>query len=187
MYMKNEKIFEAIKFAVDAHSGQFRKGTEIPYIIHPLGVAKILIENGCSEEVVITGILHDTVEDTTVTLDDIKKHFGERIVKFVEALSELNKEESWESRKKHTINNLKTAPMEVLLVTCADKLDNLEAIQEDYNRYGETVWSRFNRPKSKQAWYYQSIAEILVSRIQDDLSKSFFTKYQSEAKRVFGS
>jgi len=65
-------IFEAIEFATKAHINHFRKGTKVPYIIHPLQVARILIESDCSDHVVIAGILHDTVEDTPVTLDDIE-------------------------------------------------------------------------------------------------------------------
>ncbi len=72
-------IFQAVEFASTAHSGHFRKGTNVPYIIHPLGVAKILIEHGCSEEIVVAGILHDTVEDTAITLEDIRRSFGERV------------------------------------------------------------------------------------------------------------
>lgn len=184
--MISERVFEAIKFAADAHYGQFRKGTEIPYIIHPLGVAKTLIEHGCSEEIVITGILHDTVEDTSATLVDIEQNFGKQVVQLVEALSELDKSDSWENRKKHTIDYLKTAPIDVLLVACADKLDSIEAIRDDYEKHGEVLWSRFNSPKTKQAWYYQSIADVLVSRIEDNISRSLFTKYQSEVNKVFG-
>ena len=59
----SQRIFQAVEFATKAHSGQFRKGTNVPYLVHPLGVCKILIEAGCSEDVVVAGLLHDTVED----------------------------------------------------------------------------------------------------------------------------
>ena len=72
-------LFEAIEFATKAHSGQYRKTTKVPYIIHPLGVVKILIDYGCREEVVAAGVLHDTVEDTDVTLGEIHSHFGKNI------------------------------------------------------------------------------------------------------------
>jgi (p)ppGpp synthase/HD superfamily hydrolase len=185
--MKSEKVFEAIEFAVKAHRGQFRKGTKLPYILHPLGVAKILIEHECYEEIVIAGILHDTVEDTPVTLDDIKEHFGVRVAGLVEALSEPDKSDSWENRKQHTIDYLKTAPVDVLLIACADKLNNIRAIQEDYAKHGETLWSRFNRPKMKQKWYYQALADVFVSRIESEVSKSLFTDFQSEVDKVFGN
>ena len=93
-------IFKAINYAAKAHSGQHRKGTKIPYIIHPLGVAKILIEYGCADHVVIAGILHDTIEDTTVTFEQIKDIFGSAVADLVEAESEPDKSDTWENRKK---------------------------------------------------------------------------------------
>jgi (p)ppGpp synthase/HD superfamily hydrolase len=73
---KGRRIFEAIEFGARAHAGKYRKGTEVPYIVHPLGVMKILVEHGASEDLVVAGILHDTVEDTYVTLEDIRNSFG---------------------------------------------------------------------------------------------------------------
>ncbi len=102
--MKEEfsRVFHAIEFAAKAHQGQFRKGTKIPYIIHPIGAAQILIEYGCSEEVIIAAILHDTVEDTKVTIQEIEKEFGKEVSKLVEHASELPQEtHSWKERKKH--------------------------------------------------------------------------------------
>lgn len=183
--MKNEQVFKAIEFATQAHHGQFRKGTEIPYILHPLGVAEILIEHECSNEMVVAGILHDTLEDTSVTLDDIQANFGGRVAELVEVLSEPVKSDSWENRKQHTIGYLKSAPIEVLLISCADKLHNIRAIRRDYERYGEALWSRFNRPKAKQQWYYQSLAEVFISRAESDMSKSLFSEFQLEVNKVF--
>ncbi len=185
--MTNNIIFEAIEFAAKAHHGQFRKGTKLPYILHPLGVAKILIERGYLDNVVIAGILHDTIEDTSVTLDDIKEHFGVQVAELVEALSEPDKSDSWKNRKQHTLDYLKTAPIDVLLIACADKLHNIRSIREDYARHGEALWSRFNRPKVKQKWYYQALAEVFVSRIESETSKSLFTEFQLEVTKVFDS
>jgi len=183
--MKNEQVFQAIEFATQAHTGQFRKGTELPYILHPLGVAEILIEYECSEEMVVAGILHDTVEDTPVTLKDINENFGVRVANMVAALSESDKSDSWENRKQHTIDYLKSASIEVLLISCADKLHNIRAIQKDYEKYGEALWSRFNRPKTKQSWYYQALAEVFISRAESDTSKSLFSEFQLEVDKVF--
>jgi (p)ppGpp synthase/HD superfamily hydrolase len=101
-------IFKAIEFATRAHSGQYRKGTKLPYIVHPLGVAKILIECDSPEHLIVAGILHDTVEDTSATLDEIKQTFGWDIADLVEAASEPDKSDTWENRKEHTIQMLKT-------------------------------------------------------------------------------
>jgi len=160
-------VFKAIKFATKAHSGQFRKGTRVPYIVHPLGVGKILIEYNCPEEVVIAGILHDTIEDTSVTIKDIGLHFGKNVERIVEGASEPNRADTWKNRKKHTIEYLKTAPNDVLLVACADKLDNIRAIKEDYEQIGNKLWTRFNRPKKDQKWYYQSLARSFIVSSKD--------------------
>ena len=95
---------DAKNFAIDAHDGQRRKSDKSkPMIIHPINVANILNEYGFDENVVAAGYLHDTVEDTKVTLDDLKNSFGEDIASLVEGASEPDKSLSWEERKKHTI------------------------------------------------------------------------------------
>jgi (p)ppGpp synthase/HD superfamily hydrolase len=184
--MDNGSVFTAVEFAAKAHSGQYRKGTRVPYIIHPLGVAKILIEYGCEDDLVIAGVLHDTVEDTAVTPEDIARHFGERIKELVEQLSEPDKSDSWENRKTHTIEHLKEAPLELLLGACADKLDNLESIEEDVSRIGEAAWARFNRPKEKQRWYYRGLAEVFEQRMEDEVSKALFGRFIHEVEKIFG-
>src|SRR5450631_1910449 len=94
-------IFAALRFAGDAHSGQFRKGTRVPYLIHPLNVAKILLDCGCSDELAVAGLLHDTVEDTAVTLEQIRASFGDAVARLVEFATEPEKLWTWERRKEH--------------------------------------------------------------------------------------
>ena len=110
-------IFKAIGFAVKAHSGQYRKGTKLPYIVHPLGVAKILIEYGCPEQLIVAGILHDAVEDTHVSLHEIKHLFGWDVADLVEAASEPDKSDTWENRKKHTIGMLQSLSLQTNWIT----------------------------------------------------------------------
>jgi (p)ppGpp synthase/HD superfamily hydrolase len=178
-------IFDAIEYAAQAHREHFRKGTSIPYIIHPIGVAKILIEYDCSEEVVIAGLLHDTVEDTAVTLEAIRARFGEHVAGLVEAASEPDKSDTWENRKRHTLESLKTAPMEVLLLSCADKLDNIRSIKEDYERFGESVWKRFRRAKDSQKWYYGELADLFMSRAEGEPGATLFRQFYYEVLQVF--
>ena len=159
-----EKVFKAIDFAQKAHRGQLRKSTQIPYIIHPLGVMEILLRHNCSKDAAIAGILHDTIEDTPVTAEDIEKEFGTKIKYLVMAASEPDKSASWEERKQHTMEFLSSVKdEEVLCVTCADKMHNLLSIVKDYQTIGEKVWDRFNRGKESQKWYYTSLAEIFVA------------------------
>ena len=121
----------AIEVAVKAHQNQVRKGTDIPYITHPLAVGIILAKAGCSDEVIIAGILHDTVEDTSITLDDLRDTFGEKVSMIVKCASEPDKSLKWEERKSHTQDFLKGAPREVKFVALADKLNNIRAIASD--------------------------------------------------------
>ncbi len=181
----SERVFKAIEFATKAHTGQFRKGTKVPYIVHPLGVAKILIEAGCSEDVVVAGILHDTVEDSSTRINDIRREFGEVVARLVEGASEPDKSDTWENRKRHTIDNLETAPLDVVLVSLADKLANIRDIRADYEKLGDDVFLRFNRPKEKQEWYYRAMADVFSKRIVDEPFLSLMLELRFEIVKVF--
>lgn len=179
-------IFKAIQFAAQAHSGQYRKGTQIPYIAHALHVAEILIKIGCPEPVIVAGILHDTVEDTPVTEEAVREAFGEEVARLVASVSEPPKNDvTWEARKEHTLKRLETASWEVLVLSLADKLDNIRSIREEHVRIGDHVWERFRRPKESQQWYYKNLADILSRRLTDEKSLPMVTDYLAEVQCVF--
>lgn len=154
-------IEKAMQFAAVKHDGQYRKESNIPYITHPLGVAMILQQTKVSEEVVAAGILHDTLEDTHTTEEELMEHFGRRVLQLVKAASEPDKSLPWEERKQHTIDSLPLMTSDEISVITADKLHNIRSIQADKNQIGESVWSRFNQEKSEQSWYYMSIVQAL--------------------------
>ncbi|MBB6444527.1 HD domain-containing protein [Bacillus benzoevorans] len=177
-------IDQAIQFAAIAHKGQTRKSTNIPYITHPFAVGMLLQKAKCSEEVIAAGILHDVLEDTPTTYEELSAQFGAKAANLVVAASEQDKNLPWEIRKRHTIEHLKQASIEEIQVITADKLHNLKSIQDDYLQYGEEIWNRFNRGKKQQHWYYSSIVKELSIRKKDfklirDLEKT--------EKEVFGS
>ena len=178
-------LFQAIEFATKAHRGQRRKALGVPYIYHPLTVAKILIEQGCSEELVVAGVLHDTVEDTPVTLDDIQVEFGERVAYLVESVSEPDKSATWEARKQHTIAFLENAPMDVLLISCADKLANARSLQNEFAKMGEALWQRFNRPKASQSWYYHALVDLFSRRATEEPLISLVTELNAIVTDIF--
>ncbi len=188
---RKNNIEEAIEIAAQAHDGQFRKGTQTPYITHPYAVGLILRDAGCSEAVVIAGILHDTVEDTDLTLDCIRKSFGSPIADIVDGCSE-NKSLRWRERKTERIEALKTASHEVCLVTCADKLHNLRTVISEYDEIGDIVWERFHGGVEAQSWYYQSILNSLHTQIElidnncnnRDTQKQFQLIYQQLQQAV---
>lgn len=157
----------AIIFATGAHEGQFRKGTQIPYILHPLEAAAIVGTMTTDDEIIAAAVLHDVVEDTDTTVEQIKERFGERVAALVASESEdkrenLSAESTWKIRKQETIDHLKTAPIEVKMITLGDKLSNIRAIHRDYNAIGNELWQRFNqKDKNEHYWYYKSISECL--------------------------
>ena len=154
-------IHNAIIFATKAHDGQVRKGTDIPYIVHPMEVMRILIENNCSETVVIAGLLHDTLEDTPIQAEDIVRHFGQTVYDLVKSESE-DKSKTWKERKQATIDHLANASKEVQQICCADKLLNIVSIYADKLTVGEKVFDRFNAPVGQIKWYYQEVSKALA-------------------------
>jgi len=152
---------KALAVAAAAHQGQQRKGSGRPYIVHPVCVARLLVEAGCEDEIIAAGLLHDTLEDTRLTLEDLHRFFGETVAATVAGCSEPDKSVPWKTRKLHTLQTLRTAPLEVRLVTCADKLDNVLSLAEEEREQGEALWGRFNRGRDDQAWYYRSIVQGL--------------------------
>ncbi|MGG1676039.1 HD domain-containing protein [Neobacillus sp. NRS-1170] len=168
-------IDKALRVASIAHQNQCRKNTDIPYIAHPAAVGMLVLKAGYSDDVVAAAILHDTVEDTELTLEDIVREFGAKIAEIVAGCSEPDKSLSWKARKEHTIEFLKTASVGIRAVACADKLHNIRSILSDYEQVGDKVWDRFNAGRDQQKWYYTNIVESLGSHstfpLLEDLKK----------------
>jgi (p)ppGpp synthase/HD superfamily hydrolase len=182
----SSKLYDAIELAARAHHNQVRKGTEIPYIVHPLAVAGLLIRAGCPEHMVIAALLHDVVEDTAVTLAEIRSQFGRDVAELVVALSEPDKKAAWEDRKAHTIEYLeKQANEDVLLIALADKLDNIRAIREGLESDGERFWERFNRPREKQKWYYERLDEVFTARVRLEPALRLLSAFKADMNKVF--
>ncbi|HDZ27209.1 hypothetical protein LCGC14_0843920 [marine sediment metagenome] len=176
----------AIEMAVKAHREQVRKGTVIPYITHPIGVAVLLAQSGCADELITAGLLHDTIEDTAICLKDIRDQFGEFVASIVEGCSEPDKTLDWEDRKKHTIEFLKTASLDIRIVACADKLNNIRTIASDYNEIGDKVWERFNRGKKEQEWYYRSLVKSICDQHDVPDNMTLFEQLKNEVENLFG-
>lgn len=163
---KGEKLEEAIRFAVDAHAGMKRKGKDRAYILHPVEAMAIAAGLTEDEDVIAAAVLHDTVEDTEVTLRDVEKKFGKRVALLVGAETEDKREEqpaadTWELRKRETIQRLSTAAKDVKIICFGDKLANLRELARDYSKQGDALWERFNqKDKSRHAWYYRTLGDI---------------------------
>lgn len=156
----NSRLEKAIIFATEQHSGQRRKGTTRPYILHPIETLEILNSMGADINLLIAGVLHDTVEDTDATEEQIRAEFGNDVAELVCAHSE-DKSKSWRERKQHAINELEHADKRLKMLVMADKVSNLRSMLRDYKRIGNKLWERFNASVEKQAWYYSGIQDAL--------------------------
>lgn len=193
----DDLVDAARQYAREKHAGQIRKSTGKPFFSHLERAANTLQELGADETVVAATYLHDVVEDTGdgmddhVTFQDVEDTFGNEVRRLVEGASEHTKDAPWAERKQHTIDYLQDeAPYDVLLVTGADKLDNVRSLRRDLDRADDPyddMWSNFAEPdRRKQAWYYGSIADILDERLTDEPGRELADMYGDVVDDVFG-
>lgn len=155
-------IQEAAIFAAKVHEGKMRKGTAVPYIVHPLETAVIVSGITGDEEVISAALLHDVIEDAGVTYGCLMEKFGKRVADLVRAESE-DKSKTWMERKEATIRHLANASWEVRLICLGDKVSNLRSTAADGILKGEAVWMKFReKDKKKHEWYYRGVLETLA-------------------------
>ena len=165
----------ARNFAIEAHKGQIRKSDPVkPMIIHPINVVNILEEYGFDENVVAAGYLHDVVEDTKYTKEDIENKFGKDISSLVMGASEPDKSLSWEERKQHTIDTIKLLDFRHKAVITADKISNLEDLMIISEINGEYNFDAFKRGFEQQKWYYTEVYNSLI--INEDSNIPMFVR-----------
>lgn len=164
----SERFREAFLYAAELHSSQTRKGgSKQPYITHLMGVAALVADYGGDEEQVIAGLLHDAAEDHggRATLAEIRRRFGERVARLVEALTDGFDGEPkapWRPRKEAYIARLAQASEEELLVSAADKLNNVRAFAIDYRFQGPKFAERFEGGLEGRLWYYRALADTFA-------------------------
>lgn len=157
----------AVVFAVKAHSGTERRGKGFPYIVHLMEAVEIVATITPDQELLAAAMLHDTVEDTPVTIADLRCEFGDRIAEIVKAESDVHNEgesehESWHRRKQEAIDRLTAAPLEAKIVALGDKLSNMRAIARDYAQIGDNLWKMFHvTDKAEHEWHYRGLAQAL--------------------------
>jgi (p)ppGpp synthase/HD superfamily hydrolase len=158
------RLAEALEWAIDAHGPQTRKGTQVPYHAHLLGVASLVLEDGGDEDEAIAAVLHDLVEDTDATVDDVRRRFGDRVARIVDACTDAYERPKprWRPRKEAYIERLRTAEPDELRVSLADKLYNARAIVLDFREHGTALWDRFG---GDQMWYYGEVSAVFRERI----------------------
>lgn len=179
--MLTDRFVQALDFAVHAHGEQRRKGTDVTYVSHLLGVAGLVLEFGGDEDLAIAGLLHDAVEDTADhdgpgMAASIRRNFGDRVADVVLDCSDTDMQPKppWRARKEAYLSHLTTAPREVLLVSCCDKLHNARTTVIELHEKGPDFWvgaggvARFNAGPAEQVWYYRRLARVFSERLGDD-------------------
>lgn len=173
-------IFDgAAKFAIDAHAGVERRGKGFPYIIHPMEATAIVATMTNDEELLAAAMLHDVVEDTDTSVEDIQRLFGDRVAYLVANESDIeiagkSVSDSWRERKEYAINRLKKASREVKMVALGDKLSNMRAIARDIEILGDKVWQEFHVKDPKEhKWYYEGLADSFEELKDTEAYKEF--------------
>jgi myo-inositol-1(or 4)-monophosphatase len=179
--LDTELLDRAIVFAVRAHAGTERRGKGFPYIVHPLEAVEIVATMTSDQELLAAAALHDTVEDTDVTIEQIRTEFGDRIASLVASESDVtssgvSEEQSWHARKLAAINRLEQASHDAKIVALGDKLSNMRAIARDYTVQGDRLWSLFHaKDRSDHEWHYRGLAASL-SELSDTFAYKEFIR-----------
>jgi (p)ppGpp synthase/HD superfamily hydrolase len=165
---------EALALANEWHAPQLRKATTIPYISHLMSVSALVMEYGGNQDQAIAALLHDAIEDAESAGEAIRRRalilgkFGPRVAAIVEGCTDgvpgsTGEKPDWKTRKEAYLTHLMEAPMDTLLVSCADKLHNARAIVSDLRQIGPEVFQRFKAGREGTLWYYQRLAEVFTT------------------------
>ena len=188
-YLDTDLLDRAICFAVQAHHNTERRGKGFPYIVHPMEAVEIVATITADQELLAAAALHDTIEDTDVTVEQIREAFGDRVAELVHAESDQingelfngeNEEETWHERKQAAIDRLAKASHDAKIVALGDKLSNMRAIWRDYQIKGDDIWNIFHvKDKASHEWHYRGLAESL-SELKDTFAYQEFVRLMEE-------
>ncbi len=185
--LDTELLDRAIIFAVRAHAGTERRGKGFPYIVHPMEAVEIVATITPDQELLAAAALHDTIEDTDVTEEQIRAEFGERIAELVASESDvfpegMSESESWQLRKQAAIDRLAAASHDAKIVAMGDKLSNMRAIARDYATKGDALWKIFHvSDKALHEWHYRGLLEAL-RELEDTFA---FREFEQLVNQVF--
>jgi (p)ppGpp synthase/HD superfamily hydrolase len=172
--MYTDRIGKALEWAAIYHENQYRKNPtrKIPAIIHPIAVAMMLEQYGYGEDIIVAAILHDTVEDTELTLETIESEFGARVASLVKQTSEEDRTRPWEERKAKFIESLKTADDDARAISCCDKIHNMKSILSSL-KIGADIWSVLTRGKEKQIERFTKMYEIFKKSVKKEIVEKY--------------
>ena len=186
--LNTELLDRAIVFAVRAHTGTERRGKGFPYIVHPLEAMEIVSTMTRDQELLAAAALHDTLEDTDVTMEQIRAEFGDRVASLVATETDIviegvADEDSWHARKQAAIDRLASASRDAKIVALGDKLSNMRAIARDFAVQGDALWNLFRvKDRKEHEWHYRGLAASL-RELEDSFAYKEFERLVDE---VFG-
>lgn len=194
---KDAALREALRFAACAHEGQMRKGTKIPYLIHLLRTWGYVEQMTGDLKEQQAAILHDILEDTSVTAFELRERFGSRVLDLVAGESEYKREgkppgETWQLRKQETIARLERRMGDeqehsAMHIAFADKLANLYSMWFEHRLIGDRLWEKFNqKDKEMHAWYYGEMGRLFATYFADDMEMELVEEYREHYREVFG-
>jgi len=185
--MYSQKINDAFVLAADYHRDKLRKGENHPYIIHPFEVFIACYDMGCEEDTLIAAILHDVIEDTPCSEEEIQSKFGNNVLKIVMGNTETDKSQSWDTRKQHTIDTLAQRNQEELKMFLADKYVNLKSFINAYDIKGDRAWEAFRAGKDKQKWYHEEIYKTLDKLMdKNEKTEEYLKAFNEGCAYLFG-
>lgn len=153
-------IEKAMALALRAHEGQMRKDAPTPYIVHPVHVAILLARHGFSDDVIAAGLVHDVVEDTSVSANELRETLGDVVADLVAPVTH-DDSLPWLEKKKAYIEAVRGASDDVKAISVADKIANAESLLTAYAREGSSVWRYFNAVKEKKIWFEEAMLAML--------------------------
>lgn len=165
------RLIQAINTAAWAHRDHVRKGTDIPYVSHVVGVMHLVSQVTDDEDVLIAALFHDILEDVPEEYSPqrMAEEFGDRVVELVRGVTKDSTLSSWQDRSDAYLAHLREADDSSVLISAADKLHNLLSIHADLDELGDELWGRFNSGKDRQLWWYRSVADLVLERLPVNL------------------
>lgn len=188
------QIKRALQFAARKHHGQVRitdTDGPLPYVTHLFSVALLVAEDGTHDDVVTAALLHDTLEDTNTTREEIVIAFNETVALLVESVSELKEKNGtqldWRERKTDYLARLEKASDDAVLISIADKVDNIESKLEEFQKEGESLLARWKQPSGEYIWFHGEALRIAKKRLPKHRLTRRLAEVHAKEETVFAS
>lgn len=186
------QIKKAIQFAARKHHGHLRISNgdgPLPYVTHLFSVALLAAEDGADDDVVTAALLHDTLEDTDTTREEIVAEFNEHVAVLVESVSEIKEKGGenldWKEYKTNYLTLIASVSDDALIIAIADKVDNVESRIEEFEKEGEAFLARWKRPNEDYLWFYGEALRVAQERLPDHPLTKRYAEAHAKQLEVF--